>query len=206
MDKDQAEVIAPNGIPAYLPPNYALSAKDALAMISGYVFLMAPMAAAAYAVACCFGIADNIPVRDQLHGMSECEFLGIAAIAAICAALVGKYLWLIAMSRVLSQINVGPLVAYGRPRRISHFDRALIERFYRRDTNTIESRLLPPKPAWYLAYCHAGIYGAGAALQACIAASHLMPSDRYPWWLSVFFMSLALFFAAIGIWAQRRKL
>jgi hypothetical protein len=54
---------------------------------------------------------------------------------------LGKYVWLFAMSRIVDKAHVGPLVAFGVPRRISKFDRKFINRHFRPRANSNSSEL-----------------------------------------------------------------
>ncbi len=105
--------------------------KDALAVLSLYVFGTGPWLFGYYLVSLKFGVANEVPIQDQIHGTTAWMFGIEAIVCATLFAIVGKYLWLIAMSRVLGKENVGPFVAYGIPRRISRLDRAIINRLYR---------------------------------------------------------------------------
>lgn len=105
--------------------------KDALAFISFYVFVMGPWLFAFWMVCLRFGVVNGMPLRDQIYGTVAWIFWIEAVVCTTLCAIVGKYLWLLAMPRFLGKDNVGPLVAYGIPRRISRLDRAIINRLYR---------------------------------------------------------------------------
>ena len=110
---------------------HKLTWKDALAFIALLVFFIGPMLLAYYFVCLKFGVANQVPLRDQINNMTEWWFVVNAVCLIAGFAVLGKYLWLIAMSRILGKDNVGPFVAYGIPRRISRLDRAIINRLYR---------------------------------------------------------------------------
>jgi hypothetical protein len=67
----------------------------------------------------------------------QAEPRSVAFMVALCmvmpvAVLVGKYLWLVVMSCFVTKADVAPLISFGTPRRIGHFDRMLLDRLFRR--------------------------------------------------------------------------
>ncbi len=205
MDSETRPAGDPDNIPARWPLNYAFSAKDALAWASMLAFMLAPMLLALREVSVWFGLVDRVPVGDQLYGMREWQWMAACATASIVAGVAGKYLWLVAMCRVLTRSNIGPLVAYGQPRRIARFDRALIVRFYKTDGPALETRLRPPKPESYVVRLHVAAYAGGAVLSLGIGFLPIMHGDHWPWHLAIFFGTLALFFFVLGHWTTRKR-
>ncbi len=205
MDSETRPASDPDNIPAYWPLNYAFSAKDALAWASMLAFMLAPMLLDLREVSAWFGLVDRVPVGDQLYGMREWQWMAACAIVGIAGGVAGKYLWLVAMCRVLTRSNVGPIIAYGQPRRIARFDRAIVVRFYKTDGPALEPRLLPPKPKGYMVRLHVAAYAGGALLSLGIGFLPLMRSDPRPWHLATFFAVPALFFFVLGCWVKSKK-
>lgn len=205
MDSETSPARDPNNIPAQLPPNYALSAKDALAYVSFMVFLVAPMGLALSGVMKWLGVASHGPARDPLHDAQFWRFIAAFVPTVLVSALAGKYLWLIAMCRILTRANVGHLVAYGLPRRIWRYDRALIVRLYKTHGPALETRLVTPKPIGYIVRLHVAAYAGGALLSAGIGFLPLMHGDHRPWQMAIFFAVLALLIAILGHWEKRQR-
>lgn len=195
----------PDNIPAYWPPNYALSAKDALAWASMLAFLLVPMLLALYGVGVWFGTDTARSTRGQTLTARDWQFLAASVILAGGAGWAGKYLWLIAMCRILSRSNVGPLVAYGQPRRIARFDRALIVRLYKTSGPAQTTRLRPLILAGRLYRLLGIVYAIAALLAFGIGLLPLMHKSPPSWPLALCFVVLALFFFGLGHWMESKK-
>ena len=194
----------PDDIPAFWPLNYAFSAKDALGAVSCFAFLAIPVMASFYGVALGFGVANDAPVRDQLHGARGVWYVVATILSCSFAGLAGKYLWLIALCRVLGRVNVGPLIAYGTPRRIGRLDRILVRRLYRHAGPAIETRLLPPRSVSRVLLLHGTPFAAGALLSFGIGFLPLMRGDPRPWQLAGVFGTLAVLQFAAAAWSRRK--
>lgn len=205
MDSETSPARDPDNILVQWPSNYALSAKDALALVSLMAFLLVPMLLAMSEVSVWFSFVDHVPLRDQMHGAREWQFLAATVIMGGAAALAGKYLWLVAMCCVLTRASIGHLVAYGRPRRIWRYDRALIVRLYKTDGPALETRLVTPKPIGYIVRLHVAAYAGGALLSAGIGFLPLMHGDHRPWHLAIFFASVALLIGLLGQWEKHKR-
>ena len=192
-------------IPMHWHRNQMLTGKDALAMVTFLAFLLAPMGLVMYAVGNRFGIVSGIPVRDQLHGRAEWCLLAAFVVVTVAAGIVGKYLWLIVMSRFLSRANIGPLVAYGQPRRISRVDKAIISRLCTRETPAI--RVRTDRGEAYIARLAAIAYGSGAALSFGLGWLPMMRGDPRPWSFAGFFGGMALLFLGLDYvrWRKNRS-
>jgi len=151
-------------IPAQWQHDQALSIKDGLAMLSFLIALPASLGLACFLVGNGFGPASSVPIRPYLHSSRNWLFLGMVIISIIVATLAGKYLWLVAMCRILDKSNVGPLIAYGLPRRISGFDRGLVNRLYKPRKTAADSVTSAsiPKTAHDIYRLHGIAYTSGA--------------------------------------------
>ncbi len=205
MDSETSPARDSDNIPAQLPSNYALSAKDALAFVSLMVFLEVSLGLSLSAVMKWLGIASHGATRDPLHDAQFWRFVAALVPTVFVSVLVGKYLWLVAMCRILTRVNVGPLVAYGRPRRIWRYDRALIVRLYKANGPAPETRLVTPKPIGHIIRLHVAAYAGGALLSAGIGFLPLMHGDHRPWNLAIFFAVLALLIGILGYWEKRQR-
>ncbi len=205
MDSETSPARDPDNIPAQLPSNYALSAKDALAYVSFMVFLVAPMGLALPAVMKWLGVASLGPARDPLHDAQFWRFVAALVPTVLVSVLAGKYLWLVVMCRVLTRANVGHLVAYGRPRRIWRYDRALIVRLYKTYGPALETRLVPPKPIGYLTRLVVTSFLVGALVSLGLGFLPIMRGDSRSWQGAIIFVALALLFGIVGHWEKRKR-
>lgn len=194
-----------DNILTYWPHNYAFSPKDGLAMVSWLVFLEVPLGLALAAVMKWLGIPIHSHPRDPLHDAQFWRFLAALVPTVTVSVFVGKYLWLVAMCRLLTRANVGPLVAYGLPRRIGRFDRALIVRLYKDHGPTLETRLLPPKPVGYTTRLIVTSFLGGVVASLCLGFLPQMRGDPHSWQGAIIFAALALLFGIVGYWEGRQK-
>jgi len=183
----------------------ALTFRDALAMASLLVFLIVPMGLAFYIVCKWFGVANNMPLREQLHGSIAWLFGATAIFCSSAFAVAGKYLWLAAMSSVLSKADVGPLVAYGLPRRISRLDRTIISRLYQVHEPEREARTRPARDDTYVCRLHGIAYGTGAVVTFGRGWLPIMRDDPRLWWLAGFFGGLGLLAIVLEYSVRRKK-
>lgn len=205
MDSETSPARDPDNILAQWPSNYALSAKDALAYVSFMVFLLAPMGLALSGVMKWLGIASHGPARDPLHDAQFWRFVAAFVPTVLVSVLTGKYLWLVAMCRILNRANVGPWVAYGRPRRIWRYDRALIVRLYKTHGPALETRLVPPKPIGYFTRLIVTTFLGGALVSLGLGFLPIMRGDSRSWQGAIFFVALALLFGIVGHWEKRQR-
>lgn len=177
MEDEQAE------IPVEWQIGHHLTWQDGLAMISSVGFGLLVILGGATWNSYLYGPGSLQPVWLQV-------LVGIVFL--VPSAVVMKYLWLLVMSRVVDKANVGPLVSYGIPRRISKFDRAFINRHFR------PNRFQPSPPMSdaeashrsFLYHCIGYLGGSGLA----IALSYLpiMHNDSR-------LLNLAAFFGVVGL-------
>jgi len=191
-------------IPTHYERDRALTFGDALAMTSSLLFLLVAMGLAFYMVCKWFGVANNMPLREQLHGGTAWLFGATATFCSSAFAVAGKYLWLAAMSSVLSKADIGPLVAYGLPRRISRLDRTIINRLYKVQEPGREARTRPDRDDTYVCRLHGLAYGTGAVVAFGLGWLPIMRDDPRLWWLAGFFGGLALLSIVLE-YSVRRK-
>ena len=107
-----------------------LRARDFWVMTSFMVVLLGSLAIAFYILqTVIFHFQDKMPVREQPHfGL----FIISMSVIIVVTGIAAKYLWLIALSFLVGISDVSPWIAYGFPRRIHPYDKAFLEKFYRR--------------------------------------------------------------------------
>ena len=192
-------------IPVRYERDRPLTFRDALAMSSLLVFLLVPMGITFYTVCEWFGVANDFSLREQLHGSTAWLFGAISILCTCALAVAGRYLWLAAMAPILSKTEIGPLVAYGLPRRISRLDQTIIHRLYKVQRPEREARSRPAKEDTYVCRLHGIAYGAGALLAFGLSFLPLMRGDARLHGLAIVFSVIALSCFGMEFRARKRK-
>ncbi len=68
----------------------------------------------------------------SIYDVTSWLYLSLWSVSAVLGGLIAKYGWLYLMSFIVGKAEVGPMVAYGIPRRISRFDHRFIHKHFRR--------------------------------------------------------------------------
>src|SRR5689334_4692055 len=111
-----------------MPGNRQLTFRDLLALGSMFSFTIGSAIAAMWLLlAEVFHVNLNAPLPGPPAGL---PIIAVLLVAGMAAGLVGKYAWLLSMSRWLGRAEITPLIVYGIPRRLSRLDRRILDRFY----------------------------------------------------------------------------
>ena len=136
------EPVPEDYVPAVRPRNCLYSRTDILAIVSMFCFAMVPALLALYTVGDLFHLGEYSRGGPR-HHMSPFPALLPALTAMVLAMFAGHYVWLFSMRRFLTRASIGPLLAWGVPRRISRLDRALVLRLYRSPGPVLKSQSGP---------------------------------------------------------------
>lgn len=116
-----------DSLPVRIP--HQLGIRQLFVFASFFVFLITPGMAASFILSkYVFHLSPSLPVRDDPNGT---PFMISLCACILIGGWIGKYLWILSMSRCLQKADVSPMLAYGIPRRLSRFDTKLLHRFYR---------------------------------------------------------------------------
>ncbi len=143
-------------------------------------------------------IVLGVDLTGRIPEPASVRFLVGTGLPAIAGGILGRYLWLAAMARVLRRAHVTPLLASGYPRRIGRLDARLIRRLYPEEPKggapRKESPELTRREIWLLRL---------VLLLIAVLVTAMIPSAyRYPKhdggdWL----VFAILVFTVAGLWA-----